>query len=107
MIDTLLSLNTLLIVLSSGTLIWIVRQVLPSHIEKSKAWKVILRILPVFVGAGLATIPQMRPLDNWVQSIFLGGIAGSVASTTYGFLREALGARVKMILGSKASRMQD
>jgi RsiW-degrading membrane proteinase PrsW (M82 family) len=106
MIDQMLNLNTMILVLSTGTVLWTVRQILPDKVENAKAWKIILRIAPVFLGVGLALIPQLRPMENIVQSAFVGGIAGSLSSTLYGFIREALGEKVKALLGSKASRQQ-
>lgn len=104
MIDVLININTVLVLFSVGTLIWILRQILPDHIENHKVWKVVLRLLPVSLGVGIAMIPQLRPMADMVQSAVIGGIAGSLSSSLYGVLREALGDKIKLLLGSKASR---
>jgi hypothetical protein len=104
MIDAIINTNTILVLLAVGTIIWMIRQILPNHIENHKVWKVVLRLLPVSLGAGIAMIPQLRPMTDMVQSCVIGGIAGSLSSSLYGVLREALGDKIKMFLGSKASR---
>ena len=106
MIDALINTNTILVLLAVGTIIWMLRQVLPDKVENHKAWKIVLRLLPVGLGMGLAMIPQLRPMDDMVQSAVLGAVAGSLSSTLYGVLRESLGERIKALLGSKASRKE-
>lgn len=103
-IDALVNLNTVLILFGTGLLIWVVRQIMPDPIEKMKVWRVVLRVLPVLIGAGIALIPGIRPLDHLVQSAIVGGVAGSLSSTTYELAREAFGNRVKAMLGSPQNR---
>jgi hypothetical protein len=104
-LDAIVNINTVLILLAVGTIVWVVRQIMPDHVESTKLWRVVLRILPVGVGMGIAMIPQLRPMaDNLAQSAIVGGVAGSFSSTLYEVIREALGTRIKAILGSPQNR---
>jgi hypothetical protein len=103
-IDVIINTNTVLILLGVGTAIWAIRQALPDRVENTKLWKVILRILPVAFGMGLAMVPQLRPMENLAQSAIVGGVAGSLSATTYGLLRELVGDRIKLLMGSRATR---
>lgn len=104
LIDSLVNLNTVLLLLASGLIVWIVRQIIPDRIEKMKVWRIVLRILPVALGAGLACVPQLRPMSSLPQSLVIGGVAGSFSSTLYEVVREALGEKIKAVLGSPQSR---
>jgi len=104
MIEAIVNVNTVLIILAVGTIIWVLRQILPDYIENHKVWKVVLRVLPVALGAAVAMIPQLRPMGDIVQSAVLGAVAGSFSSTLYGFIRAAMGEKIKLLLGSKATR---
>lgn len=107
MVDKILNVNTLLILLAVGTIVWAVRQVTPDRIESNRIWKAGLRVVPIFIGIGISCIPQLRPLPDIVQSIVVGGFAGSLSANVYGFLREALGRRIKYLLGSRSARRVD
>lgn len=103
-VDAIVNQNTVLILLGVGTIIWLIRQILPDKIENTKQWKAILRILPVFLGVGLAMIPQLSPMKETAQNAIVGLVAGSLSATTYGIIRQTFGDRIKMLMGSKASR---
>jgi poly(3-hydroxyalkanoate) synthetase len=102
--DAIVNQNTVLILLGVGTIIWVIRQILPDKVEKSKGWKVVLRVLPVGLGVGLAMIPQLRPMTETAQSAIVGAVAGSLSATTYGLLRELMGNKIKLLMGSRATR---
>lgn len=104
MIDEILSTNTVLILLAVGTIIWVVRQIIPEKVENHKVWKAMLPIIPIAIGITISIIPQLRPMDTLSQSIVLGGVAGSLSSTVYDFARESLGERMRAILGSPKKR---
>jgi hypothetical protein len=103
-VDAIVNLNTVLVLFGTGLVIWVIRQIMPDHIEQTKVWRVVLRVLPVLIGAGIALIPGIRPLDGMVQAAIVGGVAGSLSSTTYELAREAFGNRVKAMLGSPQNR---
>jgi branched-subunit amino acid transport protein len=105
-LDSLVTLNMVLVLLGTGIIIWVIRQVMPDPIEKMKVWRIVLRVLPVGIGAGLALLPGLRPLDDMVQSSIVGGVAGSLSANTYELTREALGARIKSVLGSPQARQK-
>jgi apolipoprotein N-acyltransferase len=91
--------------LVAGVVVWGIRQVLPDAVENSKIWKVVLKVLPLAAGAGLACIPGLRPLpENIVQSAAVGLIGGSFATTAYELLREVLPDKIRGMLGSPSSR---
>jgi len=103
--DILMSLNFWLVVLFTGALIWIVRQVTPDNVENSKAWQVILKAVPALIGAGLACLPQLQPVaDNVVQSMLVGFIGGTFSQTAYGLLRELAPEKIRGFMGSKSER---
>jgi apolipoprotein N-acyltransferase len=100
------NLNTWLVMLAAGVFVWILRQVLPMVIENSKLWKIVLKVLPLFAGAGLACLPGLRPIsDNMMQSAAIGLIGGSFATTVYELLREVLPGKIREMLGSPSSRL--
>jgi hypothetical protein len=102
--DAIVNLNTVLIVLGTGLLVWIVRQILPDPIEEAKLWKTLLRVLPIGIGMGLAMIPGLKPAEVVAHNLIIGGVAGSLAANLYGLMMKILGERVKAFLGSAASR---
>lgn len=104
MIDVIVNTNTVLIMLGVGTLIWLIRQVLPDRIENHKVWKIVLRIAPVALGVGFAMIPALRPMEEVAQSAVVGGVAGSLSASTYGIARELFGNKIKLLLGARATR---
>jgi len=96
------NLNTWLVMFIVGIIVWMVRQILPAKIEKMRIWKVLLQVVPVLIGAGVALIPGLQPMpENLVQSGAIGMIGGSFAQTAYGLLREIVGDRMKAKLGGK------
>lgn len=103
-LDSILTLNAILVLLAAGALTWVVRQIIPDGIEKTKVWRVVLRILPVALGCGLACIPHLWPMGTLSQSIVVGGIAGSFSSTLYEVIRESLGVKIKAAMGSPQAR---
>lgn len=105
--EAIVNLNTVLILLGTGVLVWIIRQIMPNKIEETQVWRVILRILPVFIGAGLALIPGIRPLDNLAQSAIVGAVAGSLSASTYEVLRELMGEKIRMLMGSPQQRKRN
>lgn len=106
-LDAILSINTLLIMLGTGVIVWVLRQVLPDRIQKSKVWKTALAILPVGIGAGLAVAPGIGPFSSNVHNLIIGAVAGSLSSNTYDLVRGMLGDRMRLLLGSKAARNDD
>jgi len=102
--EAIVNLNTVLVLLGTGVLIWVIRQIMPDKIEQTKVWRVVLRVLPVFIGGSLALIPGIRPLDNLTQSAIVGAVAGSLSANTYEFVRELVGKRIKGLMGSPQTR---
>jgi drug/metabolite transporter (DMT)-like permease len=97
--------NTWVVCLLTGALLWAVRQITPPKLEKSTYWKKILRVIPLFLAAGLATIPDLRPVANsWVHSAGVGFIAGSFSQSIYDTLRDVAPKRFKATLGARAKR---
>lgn len=106
-IDQIFSLNTVLVMLGVGVIIWAIRQILPDTIEGTKVWRTILRVAPVGLGAAVALIPGLRPIqDNLAQSAMIGLIGGSFSQTAYDFIREIGGDKIKALLGSRVSRQR-
>lgn len=103
-VGVFLNTNTVLILLGVGTVIWAVRQVIPVRVEKSRVWKIVLRILPIGLGVAFSMIPALSPMSDLTQSAVIGGVAGSLSSNTYGMVRELFGGRVKLLLGAKSIR---
>ena len=95
-----------IIMLGTGTLIWLVRQVLPVHLEKKKYWKKILKVAPVPLGALVAIIPgvQLFP-ENLAVCAIIGFIAGSFSQTAYDSVRDFVPEKIKSLLGSRAKRV--
>jgi len=106
-VESILSnLNTWLVMFIVGILVSVVREIFPEKMENARLWKVLLRVVPVALGALIALIPGLQPLpESLVQSAAIGMIGGSFAQTAYGFLREIVGERMKAKLGSKAGRL--
>ena len=102
--EAIVNVNTVLILLAAGAFVWVVRQIVPDNVEKTKVWRTVLRVLPVVAGGGIALIPGLRPMENVAQSIVVGGIAGSFSSTIYELAREVLGQKIKAVLGSPQAR---
>ena len=102
--EAIVNLNTILILLGTGVLTWMIRQVVPDHIEGTRFWKVGLRILPVSLGMILSIIPGISPMELLPQSLIVGAVAGSLSSSTYGILRSVLSERMKEKLGSPQER---
>lgn len=102
--EAIINLNTVLIVLGTGVCVWVIRQIIPDHIEGTKFWRVFLRVLPVFIGVVLALIPGIIPMKELSQSIIMGAVAGSLSSSTYEILRELVGQRLRERLGSPQER---
>ncbi len=99
------NLNTWLVMLAAGVIVWLLRQVVPKAIEGTKLWRTVLRILPVVFGAVLALIPGLRPIpENLAQSAVIGIIGGSFATTTYEILREIVPAKMKAMMGGKTKQ---
>jgi hypothetical protein len=100
------NLNTWLVVLGVGVIVWAIRQVLPAKVESGYIWKTLLRIIPMVLGAGLALIPGLRPMeDNMMQSAVIGLIGGSFSQSLYDLLRQLVGTRLKAMMGSRAERL--
>ena len=100
------NLNTWLVMLGVGVIVWGVRQVLPASIEETRIWKVLLRVVPLGLGAALALIPGLRPIpENLTQSAAIGLIGGSFSQSAYDFLRELMGSKMKSMMGSRAKRL--
>lgn len=101
------NLNTYLVLFLAGLAVWIIRQAMPDHVEGTKVWRVVLRILPILLGGLIAIIPGLRPMpENLQQSIAIGLIAGSFATSTYELLRELVSKKLKAALGSRAKRIK-
>lgn len=105
--EVFLNLNTWLVMLVTGVVVWAVRQVVSQKIEEHRIWKVLLRIVPVGLGAGIALIPGLRPIaDNIAQSAAVGLIGGSFSTTAYDVIRESISSRMRLAIGSKAARVK-
>jgi len=106
-IDTIFNTNTLLMMLVTGVIVWVVRQVLPDTVEGTKVWRTVLRVAPVGIGAAVALIPGLRPIqDSLVQSAAIGLIGGSFAQTVYDVVREGAGSKIKAMMGSRVRRQK-
>jgi len=100
--DVLQNLNTWIVVFSTGLFVWMLRQAIPDAIEQSKTWKILLRLIPMFVGISIAVIPGLRPVpDNVMQSGAIGFIGGSFSQSAYDLLKSTLSNKMKIIIGSK------
>jgi len=102
--EAIVNVNTVLILLGTGLIIWIIRQAVPDEIEAKKVWRIILRFLPIAVGAGLALIPGIKPMENISQSVIIGAVTGSLSSSTYEIVRELMGEKIKVLMGSPQQR---
>lgn len=103
--DVLKNLNTWLVVLIVGVVMWITRQIMPDKIEATKLWSILLRIIPLVLGIAIALIPGLRPVEgNLAQSGAIGFIGGSFAQSVYGLIRSVVNARMKAMIGSRQER---
>ena len=103
--DVLQNLNTWIVVFSTGLFVWMLRQAIPDAIEQSKVWKILLRLIPMFVGIGIAIIPGLRPVpDNIMQSGAIGFIGGSFSQSAYDLLKSTLSDKMKIALKNKNGR---
>jgi hypothetical protein len=102
-----LNVNTWLVVLATGAVVWAIRQVIPEKVNTSKVWRLVIRLAPVLLGGVLAAIPGIRPLPIVSQSIMVGVIGGSFSSTIYEIAREAVPRRFKNMMGARATRMKE
>jgi len=102
--DAVVNLNTLLILLGTGVAIWIIRLFIPDAVEETKVWKVVLKILPIIIGALIALIPGLKPTEVIAQCAIIGAISGSLSANVYGVLREAMGEKIKALIGSPQER---
>ena len=105
--EIFLNINTWLVILATGAVVWAVRQVIPDVLEKSKIWRLVLRLSPLLMGGLLAAIPGLRPLDVLGQSIAVGVIGGSFSATIYELAREAVPRRFKAMMGSRTTRKKE
>lgn len=105
--SAIVNLNTVLILLGTGLSVWLIRQLVPDNLAEKKIWRVFVRLMPVLIGIGLSFIPGLHPMENVSQSVIVGAIAGSLSSSTYEVIRELLGKRIKLILGSPQARKKD
>ena len=98
------NLNTWLVMLGAGVVVWAIRQVF-TKFEGTKVWRLVLRVLPIGLGALIALIPGLRPMpENLAQSSMIGIIGGSFGTTAYELLRELAPEKIRLALGSKARR---
>ena len=105
--EAIVNINTVLILLGSGLITWMIRQIVPDNVEETRYWSIGLRLLPVLLGMFLSVIPGMSPMDLLPQSLIVGAVAGSLSSSTYGVLRSALSARLREKLGSPQERKKN
>ena len=99
-----LSTNSILILFATGLIVWMIRQVIPDHVEQSKIWRLLVRVMPPLIGAGLSFIPGLVPMDKVSQSLIVGAICGALSSNVYEVSKEALGQRIKSMLSSPQYR---
>lgn len=103
----LMNQNTWVVCLLTGALLWVLRQLTPPSLEKSVYWKKVLRVIPLFLAAGLAAIPDLRPVPgSWVHSAGVGFIAGSFSQSIYDSLRDFAPKRFRALLGARAKRKE-
>jgi drug/metabolite transporter (DMT)-like permease len=106
--NALFNTNTAIILVLTGTLVWVIRQIIPKKVEEHKVWKVSLRVLPVLIGGGLALIPGIVPVEgNMAQSVSVGLIAGSFSQSSYDLIRELVSGKIKALMGGKDARNSD
>ncbi len=100
--------SAMLIMALAGLVVWLIRQFTPDKLEGTKIWRVMIRLLPIVIGGGLAAIPDLYPVeDSMAKSILVGIIAGSFSTSAYELLREVMGEKIKALMGSKARRKQE
>lgn len=104
--EIITGLNTWLVCLGAGAVLWLIRQVTPESIENKEWFSKILRVSPMIIGALLALIPDLRPVaSSWVTSMIVGFIMGSIAQSVYDTLRDFAPKWLKRILGARAKRI--
>lgn len=101
------NINTWLVVLATGAIVWIFRQAVPEKVNDSKGWRLLVRAAPILVGAALAAIPGLRPLPVVSQSVMVGIIGGSFSTVIYEIAREAIPTRFRNMLGSRSRRLKE
>lgn len=100
------SLNTWLLCLLTGALLWVVQQVIPATLSEKAWWKNLMKVAPLLVGAMLALIPDLRPVPgSLVQSATVGFLMGSIAQSTYDVIRGYGPDRLRAILGARSKRI--
>ena len=93
--EVLENLNTWIVVLATGVIVYTIRTILPKKITSRHSFGVAIRIIPLFIGAGLALIPGLRPFpQDLVESGAIGFISGSMASQVYSIIRRIMVARI-------------
>lgn len=102
--EIITGLNFWLIVIFTGALVWVVRQIVPAHLEKTKWFRALLKVVPVLVGAGMACIPALRPVQDVAQSMLIGFVGGTFSQSAYGILRSLAPEKIKAILGGKTQK---
>ena len=102
--EILMGMNFWLVVLFTGAVVWIIRQMTPDKMEGATWFKAILKLSPALIGAGVACIPGVRITDDITQSLITGFIGGTFSQTAYGFLRQIAPEKIKAVLGSRADR---
>jgi len=103
--EILKNLNTWIVCLLTGAVLWGIQQVVPASLVKKTWWKKILKVAPLLVGALLAIVPDLRPVpESLVHSAAVGFIFGSIAQSVYDLLREYGPSKLKALLGARAKR---
>ena len=96
-----------LITLFTGGAIWALRRILPAKVEKARAWKVALILLPLAIGTGLSVIPGLRPFGEVAMSAVSGFICGTISSQTYRVVRKLVPDKVKALMGAVTIRSEN
>ncbi len=104
----LANINTWLVCLCTGALLWGLRQVTPEKLEKKAWWKKIMKSAPLLVGALLALIPGLRPApESLIHSAAVGFLMGSISQSTYDLIREYGPKKLRVLLGARAKRQKE
>lgn len=101
-IEILTGLNFWLIVIFTGALVWLARQVIPATCEDKRWFQILLKVAPALIGAGVALIPALSPVTDSIQSLFIGFIGGTFSQTAYGILRSVAPDKIKSFIGGKS-----